>query len=174
MNRLDKNGNPSVFSPAILHPDHGVRAVRKRRAGHDPRGLSRADPFCGHIPRGDLFDHLQPDGILLPGPFGIPRAEGIAVHRRAILRRDRPVTADILSDHPSGAFEDIDIFQAEKPLPGFLSGPLQRKSRFTFVSGDNLTLSKRDLSVNSEGNGAERAAAKCKDYRNIRETFPLE
>ena len=70
--------------------------------------------FVGTAPAGISSTTSRRTGIPDRSPTDILRSEGVSVHRRAVLRRDRPPGDNILADHPAEGIEDADLLQPQR------------------------------------------------------------
>jgi hypothetical protein len=83
----------------VLDSDHGVGALRERRAGHDPRCLAGPERDGRECARGDRLEHRQLDRGRVARPEDVRPANGVAVHRRVGPVRERDRRDHVVRQH---------------------------------------------------------------------------
>jgi hypothetical protein len=99
----------SVDLRVLLH-DHGIGALRDRRARQDARGLARSELAVGALSGREVLDH--PQGRRRAR--GLLGAQRVAVHRRVVERRDHARGADVLEQHSTDRPGETDHLPPER------------------------------------------------------------
>ncbi len=98
---LDRAAEPGHLCAAVgpLDRDHGVRASRQQRAGHDPQAAARLDPVGAGVAGCDLARHRQLDRAVLGGAGQVAGVHRVAVHSRVVERGQRGARGHVRGEY---------------------------------------------------------------------------